>query len=73
MKNQNARTITGISIITLYAAGLIALVLGQARLGLFLWVVSTVGGMAWLYYLRLKKEKEEALKESSQADREDGV
>lgn len=63
MKSNPIRSVLAILLVALYAAGLIAMFMGSVRAGLILWTVSTLGGIALLFWLReLKKRAEDAEK-----------
>ena len=63
MNKNIVRTALSFVIIALYVAGLIAMFAGRARLGIDLWVVSTLGGIGLLYWIHeMKKRAEDAEK-----------
>ena len=67
---RRLRAIAALALVALYAAGLILMLAGNVRLASILWVVSTLGGIGLLYWMRtVTKRKEEAAKAES-ADRE---
>ncbi len=74
MDNRDAllkklRSITALLLVALYIAGLVAMFLSQVRLGLILWVVSTLGGGGMLYWLHTQnKRREEAEKAQNGSD-----
>ena len=64
MNRSFIRTALSLLIVALYAAGLVAMFMGNARLGIDLWVVSTLGGIGLLYYIRTTEKTQEAVKEA---------
>lgn len=58
--NRNIfRTVLSLLIIALYVAGIVAMMAGNARLGIDLWVVSTLGGIGLLYWIHVMKKRAE--------------
>ena len=68
MKDRDAlfrrlRSAAAIILVILYALGLVAMLASRVQLALILWVVSTLGGIGLLYWMRtVTKRKEEAAK-----------
>ena len=68
MNDRNAlfhrlRAIAALVLVALYALGLVAMLTGRVQVALILWVVSTLGGIGLLYWMRtVTKRKEEAEK-----------
>ena len=68
MDDRNAlfrrlRAIAALALVALYVLGLVAMMTGRVQLALILWVVSTLGGIGLLYWMRtVTKRKEEAEK-----------
>jgi len=68
MDNRSAlfrrlRAIVALLLVLLYILGLVAMLTGRVQLALILWVVSTLGGIGLLYWMRtVTKRKEEAEK-----------
>ena len=66
MNDRNAlfhrlRAIAALVLVALYALGLVAMLTGRVQVALILWVVSTLGGIGLLYWMRtVTKRKEEA-------------
>ncbi len=60
MSDKQRRVVFCAVMIALYAAGLVLMLLRQAEAGLFLWGVSTLGGMAFLWARRREAPREEA-------------
>lgn len=56
---RTVKMAAGLVLVACYAAGLVALFMKQAALGIMLWVISTAGGMGLLWYLR-RREREAA-------------
>ena len=72
MNNDNAfgkraRAVAAIVLVALYAAGLAAMLASKVQLALILWVVSTLGGIGMLYWLRTAEKNREA-QEKAAAD-----
>ena len=53
------RTALSLLLVGLYVAGLIAMVAFSFELGLYLWVISTVGGLGLLYWIRTMNKREQ--------------
>ena len=64
------RAVVALLLIAAYIAGLIAMLTSNVQLGLILWVVSTLGGIGMLYWLRTAEKNREA-REKAAADRAD--
>ncbi|MBR3273928.1 MAG: hypothetical protein IKF98_08435 [Clostridia bacterium] len=70
MNDRNAlfhrlRAIAALILVALYILGLVAMLTSRVQLALILWVVSTLGGIGLLYWMRtVTKRKEEAEKAS---------
>ena len=68
MNDRNAlfnrlRAIAALVLVALYALGLVAMLTGRVQVALILWVVSTLGGIGLLYWMRtVTRRKEEAEK-----------
>ena len=61
--NRKLQTALSLLLIGLYAAGLVCMFADSFQLGLYLWVISTVGGIGLLYWIRtMKKRAEDAEK-----------
>ena len=50
------RAVVALLLIAAYIAGLIAMLTSNVQLGLILWVVSTLGGIGLLYWLKQAKK-----------------
>ena len=59
MNRSYIRTALSLLIVALYAAGLVAMFMGNARLGIDLWVASTLGGIGLLYWIHVMKRRAE--------------
>ena len=57
---RGLRTAVALILVALYAAGLVAMLCAQVRLAAILWVVSTLGGIGLLYWLKVQRERQEA-------------
>ena len=68
MDDRNAlwrrlRAIAALVLVAMYILGLVAMMTGRVQLALILWVVSTLGGIGLLYWMRtVTRRKEEAEK-----------
>lgn len=68
MNDRNAllrrlRAIAALVLVAMYILGLVAMMTGRVQVALILWVVSTLGGIGLLYWMRtVTKRKEEAEK-----------
>ena len=68
MDDRNAllrrlRAIVALALVAMYILGLVAMITGRVQLALILWVVSTLGGIGLLYWMRtVTRRKEEAEK-----------
>lgn len=59
MNRRIIRTVLSVLLIGMYIAGLIAMFARQARLGIYLWVISTLGGIGLLYWIHVMNRREE--------------
>lgn len=65
---RKLRAVTALALVALYIAGLILMLAGQVQLASILWVVSTLGGIGLLYWMRtVTRRKEEAAKAEAEA------
>ena len=62
------RAVVALLLIAAYIAGLIAMLTSNVQLGLILWVVSSLGGIGMLYWLRTAEKNREA-REKAAADK----
>ncbi len=65
---RTMRAVVALLLIAAYIAGLIAMLTSNVQLGLILWVVSTLGGIGMLYWLRTAEKNREA-QEKAAADK----
>ncbi|MBR6218977.1 MAG: hypothetical protein IKQ80_00265 [Clostridia bacterium] len=65
---RTLRAVVALLLIAAYIAGLIAMLTSNVQLGLILWVVSTLGGIGMLYWLRTAEKNREA-REKAAADK----
>jgi hypothetical protein len=64
---RKLRAIAALVLVALYVLGLVAMLTGRVQLALILWVVSTLGGIGLLYWMRtVTRRKEEAEKETGE-------
>jgi hypothetical protein len=64
---RKMRAIAALVLVALYVLGLVAMLTGRVQLALILWVVSTLGGIGLLYWMRtVTRRKEEAEKETGE-------
>lgn len=54
---DKVKAVVGIGLTAAYLLGLLSMIFFSLGLGLLLWVVSTVGGMGFLYYYRQKERQ----------------
>ena len=59
MNRSFIRTALSLLIVILYVVGLVAMFMGNARLGIDLWVASTLGGIGLLYWIHVMKRRAE--------------
>ena len=65
---RRLRAVAALILVALYVLGLVAMLTGRVQLALILWVVSTLGGIGLLYWMRtVTRRKEEAEKRESDA------
>ena len=65
---RRLRSAVALVLVALYAAGLVAMFASNVQLALILWVVSTLGGIGMLYWLRKLKERAEAERKAEDGD-----
>ena len=53
------RAAAALVLVALYAAGLIAMLVSNVQLALILWVISTLGGIGLLYWIRTMNKRSE--------------
>ena len=59
MKSGIARTVLSLAIVALYIAGLVMMFMQRVQPALWLWVISTAGGVGLLYYIRVMNKRAE--------------
>lgn len=59
MNTKLIRTVLSLLITAMYAGGLVAMCMGNPRLGGDLWVISTLAGIGLLYWIHVMKKREE--------------
>ena len=65
---RKLRAVAALILVVLYALGLVAMLTSRVQLALILWVVSTLGGIGLLFWMRtVTRRKEEAEKAERQA------
>lgn len=57
---RRARAVAALVLVALYVAGLIAMLASNVQLALILWVISTLGGIGLLYWIRQCRKDAEA-------------
>ena len=73
MNDRNAlfhrlRAIAALILVALYILGLVAMLTSRVQLALILWVVSTLGGIGLLYWMRTVTKREEEAEKASQGE-----
>lgn len=53
-----AKGILGLILILFYAAGMLCLILNAVPAGMLLWTVSLLGSCAYLYYFKVKRDRQ---------------
>lgn len=56
---RHVRVALSLILVGLYIAGLIAMIAFSFQLGLYLWIISTVGGLGLLYWIRTMDRRAE--------------
>ena len=59
---RRLRAAIALVLVALYAAGLVLMLASQVKLALTLWVVSTLGGLGLLFWIKTEKDRAEAQK-----------
>ena len=57
---RKLRSVVALLLVAAYVAGLIAMLASQVKLALILWVISTLGGIGLLYWIRQCRKDAEA-------------
>ena len=72
--NENKRRLRmalSLILVALYAVGLVCMFTNAFRTGLILWVISTLGGIGLLYWIRTMDKRAEDAQKREQAAAED--
>ena len=77
MDDRNAlfrrlRAIAALALVALYVLGLVAMMTGRVQLALILWVVSTLGGIGLLYWMRTVTKRKEEAEKAAQGEKPSG-
>ena len=77
MNDRNAlfhrlRAIAALILVALYILGLVAMLTSRVQLALILWVVSTLGGIGLLYWMRTVTKRKEEAEKAAQGDKAQG-
>ena len=77
MNDRNAlfhrlRAIAALILVALYILGLVAMLTSRVQLALILWVVSTLGGVGLLYWMRTVTKRKEEAEKAAQGDKAQG-
>ena len=59
------RSVISLALVAMYVLGLVAMLTSRVQLGLILWVVSTLGGIGLLYWIKTA-EKNRKLREEAE-------
>lgn len=66
------RAIVALILVLLYILGLAAMLTGRVQLALILWVVSTLGGIGLLYWMRTVTRRKEEAEKARQSEPDPG-
>ena len=77
MNDRNAlfhrlRAIAALILVALYILRLVAMLTSRVQLALILWVVSTLGGIGLLYWMRTVTKRKEEAEKAAQGDKAQG-
>ena len=77
MNDRNAllrrlRAIVALALVAMYILGLVAMMTGRVQLALILWVVSTLGGIGLLYWMRTVTRRREDAEREAQGEKTAG-
>ena len=77
MNDRNAlfhrlRAIAALILVALYILGLVAMLTSRVQLALILWVVSTLGGIGLLYWMRTVTRRKEEAEKAAQGEKAQG-
>ena len=59
------RSTVSLLLVAMYVAGLVAMLTSRVQLGLILWVVSTLGGIGLLYWIKTRDKNRKAQEEAA--------
>ena len=65
---RRVRAVVALVLVALYAIGLVAMLTSRVRLALILWVVSTLGGIGLLYWIRKMNERREDAEKTARGE-----
>ena len=54
---KRMRTILSLVLVVLYLIGLVVMITGSFQAGVYLWMISTLGGIGLLYWIRTQERK----------------
>lgn len=77
MDDRNAlfrrlRAIAALILVAMYILGLAAMLASRVQLALILWVVSTLGGIGLLYWMRTVTRRKEEAEKAAQGEKAPG-
>jgi hypothetical protein len=77
MNDRNAlfhrlRAIAALILVALYIFGLVAMLTSRVQLALILWVVSALGGVGLLYWMRTVTKRKEEAEKAAQGEKAQG-
>lgn len=63
---RTLRSVISLALVAMYVLGLIAMLTSRIQLGLILWVVSTLGGIGLLYWIKTAEKNRKLQQEAEQ-------
>ena len=60
------RSVVSLALIAMYVLGLVAMLTSRVQLGLILWVISTLGGIGLLYWIKTAEKNRKLREEAGQ-------
>lgn len=63
---RTLRSVISLALVAMYVLGLIAMLTSRVQLGLILWVVSTLGGIGLLYWIKTAEKNRKLQQEAEQ-------
>lgn len=63
---RTLRLVISLALVAMYVLGLIAMLTSRVQLGLILWVVSTLGGIGLLYWIKTAEKNRKLQQEAEQ-------